>query len=111
MGSLVPEPYPRTAAALIPRRRWRARGGERREGGREKTRGKKIARREADRESRSARHLYAQSTKIGNMTIVRRRGIRLENYWRGVFFPKKQEWERGIGNYWSCSNKVLCIAN
>ena len=59
MGSLVPEPYPRMAAALIPRRRWRAGRGRRKEGWGEDAR-KKIARGEADRESRSGAHFYTQ---------------------------------------------------
>jgi len=44
-------------------------------------------------------------TKMDNMSIVRRWGIRIEKYWRGFFcfFSKEQGWEIEIENYWSCS--------
>ena len=41
------------------------------------------------------------STKMGDMPIVRRWRIRIENYWR-VFFFQKTSMGRGIGNYSLC---------
>ena len=94
MGSLVPEPYPRTAAALIPRRRWRAGGGGRREEGWGEDARKKIARGEADGESRSGAHLYTQRWEICQLLGDRELGWGIIGDYSFGLLKKKNEEEK-----------------